>query len=168
MKKIEILPLYKSKYCKEFYPYNCKNCPDNTNCGKFLGDGLFVKRKIMVRKITEKEIQSSCEYLLKLHRIRFLHIPDALLAFVMPKAPQWLRAIISKGLRGVPDIIAFAKSPDGYNHALLLELKTDKGVLSEHQKKWHLGLSVQVAYGLDDSIEAVQQFISFVKKGCGK
>jgi hypothetical protein len=40
--------------------------------------------------------------------------------------------------KGVPDLLIFV--PKGKYHGMMMEVKTPKGRVTEHQKKWHEGL----------------------------
>ncbi len=89
----------------------------------------------------ETVLQKQCEKYLDLLGIRFIHIPDSLLMFVMssPMIPIWIKTIVSKYFTGFPDLAMFQD-----DKSLLVELKTAKGTLSTGQKRWAKGVNVHV------------------------
>ena len=115
-------------------------------------------------KRPEEVIQSQIEGLLKSYGLKFFHIPDNMLFFLMrnPAVPQWIRNLVKEYFKDLPDIIAFHKNQEGHNFCLLLELKTEVGSLSTGQKRFKSGLNVIVTYGLEEAKAAVEEFIEFV------
>lgn len=131
----------------------------------------FPKKKVKTpnkKKKTspEKIIQKQVEAYLTILGVRFFHIPDYLLMFikVTPGVPQYLKNLVSQHFKGLPDLIIWHKNEKGFNHCLLLELKTETGKLSQGQKNWHKGLNVSVTYGSDEAIKEIDKFISFCEK----
>ena len=120
--------------------------------------GRYSRKKLVVAHIkdscSEKTIQAAVEYLLNLHSIRYIHIPENLQRYLKIYAPIHIKKIASEALRGIPDIIAFS----GERH-LLLELKTTKGKLSQGQINWHRDCNVKVTYGMDEAINTVTKWI---------
>lgn len=114
----------------------------------------------------EKVIQKQVEAYLTILGVRFFHIPDYLLMFikVTPGVPQYLKNLVSQHFKGLPDLIIWHKNEKGFNHCLLLELKTETGKLSQGQINWHKGLNVAVTYSADEAIKEVNKFIEFCDK----
>ena len=98
----------------------------------------------------EKDIQKEVERRLKDYGIRYIHIPSD--------------TYVKTGghFKGVLDLLAFFRREDGFNYCLCLELKADKGKLSQGQKNWHKGLNVHVTYGMDEAIECVENWVKFI------
>lgn len=117
-------------------------------------------------KVTLKEnvIQRKVERYLKSYGLKFLHIPDALLMFLMknPLVPMHIRKFVKEYFSGLPDLLIFHKNSEGHNFCLLLELKTEAGVVSTVQGRWHAGLNVHVTYSLKEAKEVIDEFIEFV------
>lgn len=64
---------------------------------------------------------------------------------------------------GIPDLIIF--EPCGRYHGLLLELKTERGRVSDDQSKIGIRLSlkgylVEICYGLEEAKAAVENYLS--------
>ncbi|MCP4986636.1 MAG: hypothetical protein GY928_11450 [Colwellia sp.] len=109
----------------------------------------------------EKDIQKKAQDYLNEWGLRWFHIPDPVLGFLAQNANSQIRNIISRELRGVPDLIIFSKSGE-YNHCLLLELKAETGRLTQGQVNWHKNLNVAVTYGWDEAREAIDGFIKMI------
>ena len=131
----------------------------------------FPKKKIKTptkkkRTSPEKLIQKKVEAYLNILGVRFFHIPDYLLMFIKatPGVPQYLKNLVSQHFKGLPDLIIWHKNKKGFNHCLLLELKTETGKLSQGQKNWHKGLNVAVTYGAEEAIKEIDKFICFCEK----
>ncbi len=103
----------------------------------------------------EKDLQKTCEAYIKELDLRYIHIPDSMLAYLMNKAPIWIRTIVSRRLKGVPDLLIFLD-----DKCLLVELKTATGKLSQGQKTWSKGVKVHVVREFFDFKELVDEFIS--------
>ena len=101
----------------------------------------------------EKHLQKMCESYLKVCGLRYLHVPDNMLAYLACKAPMWIKTIVSRSLRGVPDLMIFKA-----DKCLLVELKNSKGKESQGQKSWRSGYNVQ-----DVDVKLVRSFEAFKK-----
>jgi len=106
----------------------------------------------------EGVIQDQVEGYLNLKGIRFLHIPDVVYRMVgSPKVPVWDKAVISKYLKGAPDLMIFKKEmfsdnvPCDDNSCLILELKRKNGKARDSQKAWHKGLIVHVPQSFEEA-----------------
>ena len=116
------------------------------------------KRK---RKVTrpsgppESAIQSAVEQYLRLHGIRFIHIPDCVLRLCSPisRIPLWHKKEISHALKGIPDILAFMD-----DRCLLLELKRKGGRLRQPQRAWLKGLNYNVPESLAQAVEIINNW----------
>lgn len=103
----------------------------------------------------EGSIQAGVEYYLKLHKIRFVHIPDCVYrrcSFNSP-APIWEKREISKYLKGVPDLLIF----EGDKH-LILELKRKNGKLRQPQRNWLKGIKHYVPDTLREALEIIEKW----------
>ncbi len=111
----------------------------------------------------EKDLEKTCESYLKELGLRYIHIPDSLLAWIMGinpitkkhNTPPWVRVVISRAFKGVPDLLIFLD-----DKCLLVELKTATGKLSQGQKTWSKGVKVHVVREFFDFKELVDEFIS--------
>lgn len=124
------------------------------------------KKSAANKKVTLKEnvIQDQVEGHLKSYGLKFFHIPDALLCFLKTNkfVPQYIRNYIKEYFSGLPDLLIFHKNNEGFNFCLLLELKTEAGVVSTVQQRWHMGLNVHVTYSLAEAKKVIDDFIEFV------
>ena len=128
--------------------------------GRVIGHPKPPKRK---RKVTrpsgppESAIQSAVEQYLRLHGIRFIHIPDCVLRLCSPisRIPLWHKKEISQALKGIPDILAFMD-----DRCLLLELKRKGGRLRQPQKAWLKGLKHHVVDNLTDAVQIINDWRS--------
>ena len=104
-----------------------------------------------LRGETEAQIQDYCEQYLNKKGIPFLHIPDAVYESCSRFSPlsEIKKVQISAYLKGVPDLMIFKHvkydqySPND-NNCLIVELKSEKGRLSQGQQNWNTGLKVHV------------------------
>ena len=113
--------------------------------------------------VKESDIQGQLEKYLNLKGIRFVRFPDSLYRFIFanPKIPPHIKKQCSEFMKGVPDLIILTPS-ESYNQCLLLEVKRDDGKVTQGQKNWHKGLNVSVGYGLEECMQMIDDFISFV------
>lgn len=114
--------------------------------------------KAIAVKLSEKEIQVMAENECIVSGIRFFRIPDKLQSFLANYAPVWVRIFVAKYLSGTPDMMLFRKISSGDNLVRFIEIKTEKGKLSESQIKWHHGLNVHVTHGLKETLSAIISF----------
>ena len=120
----------------------------------------YHKRRIQSIKITESQLQKSCEDVLNAHRIKYLRIPDWVWRWIKWHAPPQIVKALSDRFGGVPDIVAL--EPIGkYNLALLLELKTKTGKLHGKQKHW---TGNQISRDPDKTKKIIREFINDAKK----
>lgn len=85
-------------------------------------------------KKEEDILQRQCESYLKLFKeIKFIHIPKQLQRHIWAnkQIPAHVGMIASKALKGLPDLLIFSKSK-----YLIVELKSENGVLTKEQKEW--------------------------------
>lgn len=67
---------------------------------------------------------------------------------------------------GVPDL--FLPVPVGRYHGLFVELKSEKGRLSDYQKQWQLelackGYKVCTCYGLEQAVNAIKNYLENIE-----
>lgn len=108
------------------------------------------------RQQPEEAIQIQVVAHLRKHGVRFFHVPNGSKATARYRAKLW-----SLGLEaGVPDIVIVdPPRARGYEcaRAAALELKADKGRVSDEQKQWLADLAARgwataVTYGLDQAL----------------
>jgi hypothetical protein len=109
----------------------------------------------------EKEIQKKAEAYCDEWGLKWFHIPDGVLGFLAQRANPQVKRLISDNLRGCPDLLIFEKA-QRYNYCLALEIKTKTGKLSQGQKNWHKGANVVVAYGWEETKQAIDDFLKFI------
>ena len=107
----------------------------------------------------EAELQRKCEEYLKLKRIPFIRVPDAVykVIFANQHLPIHHRTLIASFIKGLPDLTIFRKA-DPYNIALCIELKSAKGKLTHHQKHWADQVTTVVVRSFDEFIRVVEEF----------
>ena len=89
--------------------------------------------------------------------IKFTSIPNS----TFTTSYQAKTANILSGLRrGLPDLFIIINDVP-----LFIEMKSERGVLSEHQKKWidainqTVGVKAYVCYGTDEAIDVIKSFL---------
>lgn len=107
----------------------------------------------------ESDLQKQCEeYLTYFPNIAVIRIPDAAYrAIFASNLSAWIKRIISKYLKGLPDLILL-RQVGAKTFALCIEVKTEKGKLSQGQKHFGSIVNVQVIRSFDDFVEAVKKF----------
>jgi hypothetical protein len=80
------------------------------------------------------------------------------------RAKRWNNLKAEGAVSGMPDLIICI--PSGVYHALFVEMKTEKGKLSENQKIVHQVLSdsgycVKVCRSFDDFVKTVQIYLEY-------
>ena len=110
-----------------------------------------------IRKITEKSMQAQVESYLRLRRIPYIRIPDAVYRSISSMS-KGAGIGSARSLRGVPDLTLFKVTPDGFTMCLPLELKTKTGKLSEAQKMWQEKIGTKVARSFEDAVKLIDQF----------
>lgn len=106
--------------------------------------GLAIPRKIRIRKVAraskpEKVLQDLCEQYIQLIGLKKLHIPEFMLMAAFRyrslSGPELHAAREAKDeIAGLPDLLIFNPRRQGY--MLPVELKTEIGKISGHQKLW--------------------------------
>jgi hypothetical protein len=122
------------------------------------------ERLATVAKTTEHQIQKS---LIRWANVMKLNHPELELLFAVPNGGWRGKAsagkIKAEGAKaGVPDLF-LAYPAHGYS-GMFIEMKTEKGRLSELQKVWidrlsSVGYLCVVAYGLDEAIESLEKYL---------
>ena len=105
------------------------------------------------RPAPEAVIQRTLAQRLDLAKLVWCHVPNGGSRGSIVEAVNLRRAGV-KG--GVPDVLIFTPTKQA-PHGVALELKADKGVLSDAQREWldslrAIGWAAIVAYGLDDAV----------------
>lgn len=108
-------------------------------------------------KIPEAVIQKQVESYLRLKRIPYLRIPDAVYRSIKTMGKRGAIEA-SSSLKGLPDLMIFKVLPDGSTACLPLELKAKGGKLSEAQKEWKYKIGTQVAYGFEEAVNLIESF----------
>lgn len=116
-------------------------------------NGRAIKKKEGFRG-PEKILQSQCEDYLKIHQLKYIHIPDHLLAWISQKAPQWIKTIVSRMFKGVPDLLIFLQ-----DRCLLVELKNRSGTVSQGQRNWAKNVTVHLVRDFDTFRNLVDKFM---------
>lgn|SRR3990167_3752776 len=118
-----------------------------------------MKIKRIINCDSEASIQATVEAYLNARHIRYIHIPNKVYQFLFysKHVPVWVKALCSKHLKGIPDLLIFKKE-EKYNSCLLLELKAEKGKVSDRQKLWHDGLNVAVVFSWPDARKIIDEF----------
>jgi len=125
-----------------------------------------LKTKKSKPKVTEPEavVQEQVETYLNIHGVPFVRLPDALMRgiFASHHIPPHQKKVISSYLKGLPDILAFhpSKKVDDYRVVLPLELKTERGNLTQGQKAWQRKIGTLVANGYAAAKEQIDKFLA--------
>ena len=100
------------------------------------------------------------EYL-DLIQANYIRIPDELYFMIFGNniTPTWIKKIISKFIKGIPDLIIFKKGTDITNICLWMEAKSKKGKLSQGQKNKAKGLNLIVFRSFEDFKNIVDKFL---------
>lgn len=110
-------------------------------------------------KIPEAVIQKQVESYLRLKRIPYLRIPDAVYRSIKTMGKRGAIEA-SSSLKGLPDLMIFKVLSDGSTACLPLELKAKGGRLSEAQKEWKYKIGTQVAYSFEEAVTLIESFWS--------
>jgi len=108
----------------------------------------------------ESALQRQCEEWLTIKNIPFIRIPDAVYKsiFANRNINPRLKRLVATFIRGLPDMTILR--PDGqYNQALVIELKTKKGRLTQGQKDFAKGVNVSVIRSFEDFTATVEKFM---------
>ena len=106
-------------------------------------------------KNNESNLQNQCEELLNWKHIFYIRVPDAvyLWIFSIPIVPQYIKGIVSKYLKGLPDLTILF--PGGTYWCV--ELKTKTGKLSQGQKAFAKRVPVTVIRSFEDFEKQLNQ-----------
>jgi len=114
----------------------------------------------------EGQLEEMCENYLEVLRLRYIRIPDSAYFHLFgpqSKIPPWIQKLLSKALKGVPDLLIFAPHKDTplpcvEARALCIELKVGKGKQSQGQLEWARDVPVHVVRSFDEFKELVDDF----------
>ena len=109
----------------------------------------------------ERSLQSQCENYLNVKGVFYIRIPDGIYKYVFSqysKLPKYVRAFFARFVKGIPDLTILKPYGEKYNLALCIELKTEKGRLTQGQKNVSQKINVQVKRSLEDVVKEVQEF----------
>lgn len=135
-----------------------------TQTGRFGRKARQMKKSVIALQCTESQLQKQCNDLLEAHRIKYLRIPDWLWTWIKLNAPEQVKKELSKLFAGMPDNMCIRKLDDKYNLLMALELKTAKGKVHGKQKTWAKEISVQISRTPDETIQKVNDFLSYEKE----
>lgn len=110
---------------------------------------------------SEQALQRQCEEMLKYHPdIAVIRVPDAAYKaiFANQTIPSWVRALIARFLKGLPDLILLRADGETYCKAVCVELKTKKGKQTQGQKKFARIVPVHVCRSLEHFEQIVKDF----------
>ena len=107
----------------------------------------------------ERDIQILAESYLDILGMLYVRVPDSLWAFVKKSMNFRLLGLCSKFLSGMPDLVIFGFDENGNSKVLLIEIKTQKGILLDSQKKWHTKTKVHVCRSFEEIKDLVDFFI---------
>jgi hypothetical protein len=118
-----------------------------------------IKRANNKLKINEKELQSQCENYLQYLDITFIRIPDSVYRAIFSHqtaVKPYIRALISKAIKGVPDLTLLHKG-----RFLCVELKVGKNKMTLGQKQWARNILTwyEVVDNFEDFKKIVDDFI---------
>lgn len=113
-------------------------------------------KKPKAKGVTEPEsaVQEKAEAYLEAIGMRYIHIPAPLQHWIRFHCPAWIAKLASIYLKGIPDLVIFHQN----GRYLLLELKTEKGTVSQSQESWSKGLKLEVAYGWIEAEKILKDF----------
>jgi len=97
----------------------------------------------------ESDLQRHCEEVLKIQRIRYIHLPNALFK------GKW--AWLGKRYKGLPDLVIFGRGKK-YDRVLFVELKRDVGTFSGGQKTFARRYHVYDVRSVEDFTELLNEF----------
>ena len=113
-------------------------------------------------KILQRQVEEYLEYL----PVEYIRIPDSVYYTLFgPQSGLSSRdkAFVAKYLKGLKDLIVLKPLDNGYALALVLELKTAKGKVSQGQKNKHKLLTTHVKRSFDDARELIDDFVNNAK-----
>lgn len=118
------------------------------------------KSKKVPKGEKESSIQTRVEEYCNLLGLKFIRVPDLVYNILFNgknKIPAHVKFIVSKYLKGLPDI-TILKPSETFNKALLLEIKRTGGKTSQGQKNWHKGVNVVIGEGWEECKKAIDEF----------
>jgi hypothetical protein len=69
--------------------------------------------------------------------------------------------VISENFKGVPDFIISRPLKNGYNISLMLELKTEKGEMSQGQENYGRLQNVKISRSFEDAVSKIEKFMKY-------
>ena len=115
----------------------------------------------------ESDLQSQCENYLIAQQVVFTRIPDAIYKSVFGyggNIPPYIKKLISSMIKGVPDLALHKPLPGTpYCITLFVELKTEKGKLSQGQKHFRdkLNGNVTICRSFEQFEDLVIKFMEY-------
>ncbi len=110
----------------------------------------------------EAEIQREVEAYCEARGIYYVRVPDALYRWIYGagnSVPVWVRCLISRYIKGVPDMVLLKPMGNGQGcFALPLELKRAGGKLSPEQVKTQEAIGTKVAHSTAEAIAMIRDF----------
>ncbi len=121
--------------------------------------------------LLESHLQSQCDdYLQYFPNVKVIRIPDALFKWIyMPQGKtssylqnilKYVQSIVSKYLKGIPDLIILKKYDDIYCKAVCFELKKKDGIMSQGQKNFSKVVPVIIIRSFEQFFKEFNQFIN--------
>lgn len=110
----------------------------------------------------EADIQREVEGYCEARGIYYVRVPDALYRWIYGarnSVPVWVRCLIARYIKGVPDMILLRDMGNGKGcFALPLELKRSGAKLSPEQVKTQEAIGTKVAYSTAEAIGYIKEF----------
>lgn len=110
----------------------------------------------------EDELLNQCEDFLAYHPdLAIIRFPDAAYRAIFgmeSKLPQWVKALIARYVKGIPDWTILKDRNDGSVSALCVELKTAQGKLSQGQKHFAQIVTVHVVRDFEAFVKLIDDF----------
>ena len=120
---------------------------------KQLQNNVIDKKEFKALTCKESDLQNLCEEYLDWMHVRYIRIPDILyniifnpLSDVYKLLPDWIRKIIAKYIKGLPDLTILF--PDG--RYWCVELKIKKGRMSQGQKTFAKYVPITIKRSFED------------------
>jgi len=113
-------------------------------------------------KILQRQIEEYLDYL----PVEYIRIPDTVYYILFgpqSKLSTKEKVFVAKYLKGMKDLIILKPLDNGYALALVLELKTKTGKVSQGQKNKHKLLTTHVKRSFDDARELIDDFVNNAK-----
>ena len=149
--------------------FNCPKCGAQctdtehgyiTGCEHYPADLPFSKNAMLRKPIDETKhkassdpeeiLQSQCEEILRIKKVQYIHIPNALFRLKI----SW----INKLFKGLPDLIIFDRG-EKFDRVLFVELKRDIGKATGGQKTFARYFHVYIKRSVEDFVELLEEFL---------